>query len=174
MFKIIASSVLLLCSVFLWKWPPKLDKKIHASIEKTYQTKDYSLQAIQLSEATEAATTSAMQGNVYRVVGTTDTLGYIYVAQAPSMKNIFDYIVLFDSDIQVMRAKVLIYREQHGRQIGTRRWLRQFDGLSTTARPELGVNVDGITGATISVNSMTKAMHDLLESMDYLKSNNQL
>ena len=86
------------------------------------------------------------------------------------MKNVFDYAVVLSPDLEIVNTKVLIYREQHGRQIGAKRWLQQFFNMDTTNRPVLGKDIDGITGATISATSMTKAVHNLLVDIDYLKS----
>ena len=87
-----------------------------------------------------------------------------------SPENVFDYIVVFNTDLILEKAKVLIYREQHGRQIGTVRWLSQFKGMDVADRPELGKEVDGISGATISAKSMTNAVHDLLVALEDVKS----
>ena len=90
------------------------------------------------------------------------------------MKNVFDYALVFDSDLRTIKAKVLIYREKHGRQIGTPRWLNQFNDLGLDDKPELGVNIDGISGATISVKSMTDSVREVLETVRYLRENELL
>src|SRR5690606_3948131 len=97
-------------------------------------------------------------------------VGYAYINQAASMKNVFDYIVMFDLNFTVKKAKVLIYREQHGAQIGTVRWLSQFEGMTLQDKPQLGTTVDGISGATISTTSMTEAVASILEDLSTLKS----
>ena len=107
--------------------------------------------------------------NLFAIKHGDEIKGYAYVDQAPSMKNVFDYLVIIDKDWQIQKAKVLIYREQHGRQIGSSRWLSQFIGMTTEDRPELGNEVDGISGATISSRSMTNAVHDLLATLDQAK-----
>ena len=90
---------------------------------------------------------------------------YMYWGQAPSMKNIFDYALMLDSEWTILKAKVLIYREQHGRQIGATRWLRQFEGYSVQNYSELPNGVDGISGATISTTSMIKAVQSVLKGL---------
>jgi len=63
----------------------------------------------------------------------------------------------------------LIYREEHGKQIGSQRWLKQFIGLSSTDNPSYGENIDAISGATISASSMTMAVGNVLKSIQILK-----
>ena len=81
-------------------------------------------------------------------------------------------MVLFDTGLNVRKAKVLIYREDYGNEIGSKRWLKQFIGKTGADNLKYDVNVDAISGATISANSMTFAMNNLLQSITILKENN--
>lgn len=153
-----------------FQWPAKLQKKIDKTVLKTYEIPAADYVPVEITEGEDQVTNSKINGHLFKVMSEEVMKGYVYVQQAPSMKDVFDYAVLFDADLNVINAKVLIYREQHGRQIGARRWLKQFFGMTTADTPELGVNVDGISGATISVTSMTNAMADVLSSLRYLQS----
>lgn len=170
------SLFVLLLSIFIYSapvhegWSERLKEKIDATVKNTYAVETFSIKEVEIKEQEESKTSSVMTHNLYEVITENNTIGYFYISQAPSLKNKFDYIVLFDTDFEVKNTKVLIYREQHGRQIGTKRWLSQFFGMTPKDRPNLGDEIDGITGATISVKSMTKAVNDLLVSMDYLES----
>lgn len=57
-------------------------------------------------------------------------------------------------DGQLIRTEVLVYRERRGGEIKARSFTRQFGGVSLTEKRRLDRRVDGITGATISVNAM--------------------
>lgn len=153
-----------------FQWPSKLQKKIDKAVIKTFQIESPTYMPVDIAVGEDEVTASNLKGHLFKVMSADQHVGYVYVDEAPSMKDVFDYAVLLDTDIKVVNAKVLIYREQHGRQIGTRRWLKQFMGMGVDDKPELGVNVDGISGATISATSMTKAMSDILSSLRYLKS----
>lgn len=67
-------------------------------------------------------------------------------------------------DGRLIRTEVLVYRERRGGEIKARSFLRQFEGVSLTERHRLDRRIDGITGATISVN----AMQDLARLSLYL------
>lgn len=159
-------SVLLFIS-FSQDWSDALNAKVDKVVKSTYLIEDYRLESIRVPNDKNAAMTT-LSGKMHKVVVGDEIEGVIYVAQAPSMKNVFDYIVLFDKNYVVTNVKVLIYREQHGRQIGTKRWLSQFFGKTIDDRPELEVDIDGISGATISCRNMTIAMNNLLTSLDQL------
>ena len=150
-------------------WSPVLKGKIEKAVASIYQSDNLEFQAVEIDDATSELSPSKLSGNLFKVTTDGKFTGYAYVAQAPSMKNVFDYLIVLDKAFSIEKAKVLIYREQHGRQIGTARWLSQFKGMGIDDRPELGNGVDGISGATISARSMTVAVNDLLTTLSMVK-----
>ena len=96
-------------------------------------------------------------GTLYEVAGKTDK---VYIGYSPSKFDDFDYMVLFDSANKVMLVRVLIYRENYGGEIGSKRWLKQFIGMTEPKN-----YVDAISGATISVNSMKYSINKLIKSL---------
>ncbi|GGH45733.1 FMN-binding protein [Mangrovimonas yunxiaonensis] len=97
-------------------------------------------------------------------------LGYAYMSNAPSKTDTFDYLVLFDANLIIKKTKVLAYREDYGGEIGSKRWLRQFEGKTTSDKLVYKSNIVAISGATISVRSMTAAVNQLLKSLQILQS----
>ncbi|GLR16937.1 FMN-binding protein [Portibacter lacus] len=160
--------LLMMLSGFQKAWPAKLTAKVEKTVELTFETTSYELKGIEISDDAENQTSAELKNSLFEVNSEEKLLGYLYVNQAPSMKNVFDYAVIFDPAYKIINAKVLIYRETHGKQIGAKRWLSQFFGMDLSDRPKLGEDVDGITGATISVKGMTTAVNHLLESIDKL------
>ena len=57
---------------------------------------------------------------------------------------------------QLADASVLIYRESRGWEIRLPRFTRQFDGATLNEHGELDRDIDGITGATLSVRAMER------------------
>ena len=156
------------------KWSDVLSQKVDKTVAKTYATAEYRLEPVVVDKDLAFSAPLPVNGYLFEVVSDQKGLGYVYVNEAPSMKKMFDYIVLFNSDLEIINTKVLIYRETHGRQIGTKRWLSQFFGMRPGDRGLLGENVDGITGATISVEGMTTAVNEVLETMGALKAKDLL
>src|SRR5690606_12736250 len=150
----------LLSSFGNWEQDTKLQEKVDSAILQAFEIEGYTQVPIELDALVQNTGTSKARS--CKVMGDTILLGYAYVGEAPSMKRIFDYIVLFNPDLTIKKAKVLIYREDHGRQIGSQRWLQQFIGMNVNDTPNYGENIDAISGATISAKSMTKAVGRVL------------
>ncbi|MEP0211630.1 MAG: FMN-binding protein [Cellulophaga sp.] len=143
--------------------PEKLQKKVNAAISYAYGTESFKLSGI-------TSDVIPPKDYVFKIKTDDTVTGYAYVGQANSMKNVFDYVVFINKDLSIKKTKVLIYREDHGRQIGAQRWLKQFIGLSINKKPVYGENVDAISGATISAKSMTIAVKDVLETIQKLNN----
>jgi Na+-translocating ferredoxin:NAD+ oxidoreductase RnfG subunit len=54
--------------------------------------------------------------------------------------------------------------------VGNRRWLNQFLGLDASSDYNVGINIDGISGATISVNSVSRGINRSAIIIEYLLS----
>ena len=79
-----------------------------------------------------------------------------------------------DGNWKIAKSKVLVYREDYGGEIGSKRWLKQFIGKTENDSLKYGDDIVAISGATISVRSMTTAINNLLASIKILRQNNQL
>lgn len=145
------------------QWSPTLENKIHKAVHTTFQHETPTIEAVTFQSSCTTDDRSNFANKLFTVQSENGLLGYMYVDQAPSMKDIFDYVVFFEPDFSIKKSKVLIYREQHGRQIGTVRWLSQFNNMTPNDNPRLGEEIDGISGATISCTNMTKAVAELLQ-----------
>ncbi len=171
---LILSATFIMCAAFAV--PDKVVKKANKVITKFYETEKFTRDIISISEVENAATDSEFgDENLFSIKSGDQLLGYGYIGNAPSKTATFDFLVLFDTNFVVVKSKVLIYREEYGGEIGSKRWLRQFDGKSS-ATPELKYEKDivPISGATISVQSMTKAMNELFQSLKKLRELNAL
>jgi len=67
-------------------------------------------------------------------------------------KPITTGIVVQDGAIE--SVKVLVYRESHGWEVKHDFFTRQFVGAHLTSRQKLSENIDGISGATLSVRAL--------------------
>ena len=93
-------------------------------------------------------------GKIYRMLNNTD---FVYIGKSRSKFEYFDFMVLFDDTKTIKLVKVLVYRENYGGEVGSRRWLRQWIGISKPKHM-----VDAISGATISVHSLKQSINRLL------------
>ena len=150
--------------------------KADKEILKFYETKNFSKEIITISEEVSSKTQSEFsEENLFKILSEGKLLGYGYIGNANSKTSDFDYLVLFDKDLIITKSKVLIYREEYGGEIGSKRWLRQFTGKSSSSKELIyGKTIVPISGATISVRSMTLAINNLLKSMGTLQKLNIL
>jgi len=156
--------------------PEKVAKKADKVIGKFYDVELFYKEMVPISEADNVATVAEFGNeNLFKIMRADEFLGYGYIGNAPSKTASFDYLVLFDENFIISKSKVLIYREEYGGEIGSKRWLRQFEG-NTVSSPEFkyNENIIPISGATISVQSMTRAMNELLQSLGTLQERNSL
>lgn len=102
------------------------------------------------------------------------TLGFAYVGKAKSKVALFDYVVIFDKNLIITQVKVLIYREDHGGEISSKRWLQEFLGFEKNQTILYKKDIAGISGATISAASLTLAVNNVLSTMGKLHQLKQL
>jgi len=155
--------------------PKNVEKKVAKEVKKAFEIEVFEMEAILVSEELKTKLPCKLTtDNFYKLTNGNTLLGYAFVDQAPSKTAKFDYLVVFDNDLKVKHSKVLIYREEYGGEIGSKRWLKQFLGKTGGDRVDHETNIDGIAGATISVRSMTNAMDDLLQTIEILQANKAL
>jgi Na+-translocating ferredoxin:NAD+ oxidoreductase RnfG subunit len=153
----------------------KIQKKVDKEIEKTYEVSSFSLENIVLNkEITTTLPSEFGSDNFFKIISNQTLLGYAYVANAPSKTPQFDYLILLDENLIVKKAKVLIYREEYGGEIGSKRWLKQFVGKTPKDEVRYQEDIVAIAGATISVRSMTNAINDMLKSFEIIQSKKAL
>ena len=97
-------------------------------------------------------------------------LGYLAFDQAPSKFHKFEYYIIFDTKGEILKVEVLNYNENYGAEICNKRWLKQFHQINTSSFFEYNTTVDGISGATLSVQSISSHIWNVTEKLkDYLK-----
>ncbi|MFD2517883.1 FMN-binding protein [Salinimicrobium flavum] len=149
-----------------------LEKKIDREIKDEFEVSHYTHEGVEVSKELQQQMPSRVSNdNFFRLKSEGELLGYVYLNQAPSKTAEFDYLVIFDKDLAIARTKVLVYREEYGGEIGSRRWLRQFTGKSKAGELD---NIAAISGATISVRSMKKAVKNILSSIEIMEQNSVL
>ena len=70
------------------------------------------------------------------------------------------FLTIFTLDGKIHSNHIIKYREEHGGQVANEDWNKQFVGMDNNS--DINSNVDGISGATISVNAVKKGVQKLL------------
>ena len=71
------------------------------------------------------------------------------------------FLVIFDESGKIIRADIVKYREPYGGSVQNENWTSQFKKKDSNSGFKVGNDIDGITGATISVKSVTKGIYKL-------------
>jgi len=100
--------LLILLSLFNWK----LESKAEKHLTKYYDKEVFIIENIKFNK-----------GKLYNVDGSTD---FVYIGTSKSKFEDFEFMVLFDESKTIKLVKVLVYRENYGGEIGSKRWLKQF------------------------------------------------
>ena len=72
-------------------------------------------------------------------------------------ENMYYFAILHPVDGHIEHLGILEYESNYGFEITSKGWLRQFFGLQPE-QARLGGNIDGISGATVSVQAL---IHDV-------------
>ncbi|MCB0383419.1 MAG: FMN-binding protein [Psychroserpens sp.] len=152
-----------------------IQKKVEKEIKSTYNVEEFVLKPKAFdAEIINILPSEFDADNFFEIQNEGLVIGYAYVSKAPSKTDEFDYLILLNKEVVIQKAKVLVYREDYGGEIGSKRWLQQFIGKTPTDELKYQQNIVAISGATISVRSMTTAVNDLLRSLHILQTKNQL
>ncbi len=71
------------------------------------------------------------------------------------------FLVIFNLDGSIYRNTVIKYREEHGGEVSGKNWLAQFNGRNRDSSFNVGSDIQSISGATISVNSVSRGIKKL-------------
>ncbi len=149
----------------------RVEALIHKEIKSVFGIENYTKENLSIPlDLIDSLPIKITEKNFFKIYSGNENLGYYYLGQAYGKADYFDFIVIFDSDLIVSKVKILVYREDHGGEVGSKRWLKQFIG--TTAEKELKYQQDiaAISGATISAKSMTNEVNRLLRTIHALNT----
>jgi Na+-translocating ferredoxin:NAD+ oxidoreductase RnfG subunit len=76
------------------------------------------------------------------------------------------FIVLFDMNGSIITSGIVKYREPYGGGVSGESWNNQFKGKNSKSSFEVGKEISSISGATISVNSVSRGIKKLTVLFD--------
>lgn len=99
-------------------------------------------------------------------------IGLAYLDHVKGKSQPITFAVFYDALGTVQQTHIIKYREPIGGEVGNIHWLKQFLGRSTISAYKVGKDIDGISGATISVNAVTRGIHRSTFVVQYLLNRN--
>jgi len=106
---------------------------------------------------------------VWKIYFADSTLGYALLDNAMGKSMPITFLVVFDQQGTIKGTHIVKYRETIGGEISNYSWNQQFKGKNKTSGFKIGTDIDGISGATISVQSITRGIRRLTFLFNYLK-----
>lgn len=107
--------------------------------------------------------------SLYFLLNNNKSVGYIFLSKAKGKSDLFDYMIVFKPDLSILTIQLLVYREEYGEEIGSKRWLKQFYGKQSSNDIKFGENIQNISGATISSKSITNDIKKSINKMQELQ-----
>ena len=86
------------------------------------------------------------------------TKAYAFLDNVIGKSMPITFMVILNLDGEIANVNVIKYREAYGSEIGSKSWLQQFINFNNNSDYNIGKDIDGISGATISVKSISKGM----------------
>ena len=99
--------------------------------------------------------------NLWRIIDK-DSLKYFSILDNVIGKTMpISFLATYNHNGEVHDVSIIKYREPYGGEIKSKSWLRQFTAYTDSSNYKVGDSIEGISGATLSVNSVSKGMHKL-------------
>lgn len=139
---------------------------IRKEIKHVFGVEDYLQIGIQLPEEVNSTLKRPLtNANFFELKKNEESIGYYYIGRAFGKAAYFDFLILTDQNLTIAKIKILVYREDHGGEIGSKRWLKQFIGKTMDQSVVYQKDVAAISGATISAKAMTSEVNEFLISL---------
>jgi len=140
--------------------PANIEKALASELKKHYNKADYMLLPIAVPDKFKVngkyfeINTSANQQLKYAY------MGRVFTSRSGNQGNttesdFLDYIVFYDPAFTVQKVKVVRFSSDHGAEVCSQGWLKQFIGHAPGKLLTVGKNVDAVSGATTTVNVFT-------------------
>ena len=128
-------------------------KRADKVLRKYWEDEEYNLTRVMLSGTDQPELYSVQQGN-------SKPYAFVLFAEAMGKVDTFTYLIIFKPDGIIEKVSVLLYRENYGGEIASKRFLKQFAGKSGGLNMVYSQDIDGISGATISVQAITRSVRE--------------
>lgn len=144
-------------------------KKVDKVIARHLDSKTTVLNAILISGEIKAELSGNLHNkSLFSIDDHGEHVGYVFLSSAMGRYDFFDYLVIYDTAYIIRHVAVIEYRSDHGFEITNKKWLKQFVGTSGCDH-EYGYDIQAISGATLSANSITSDISILCQIFQQLQ-----
>ena len=112
--------------------------------------------------------------NIWKIQINDSTYNYAILDNVKGKSMPITFLTIFNENEEVINTAIIKYREAYGGEVKSKSWLNQFINYSDTSDYKIGNGISGISGATISVHSVSKGIHKLsLIIRDIIEASNE-
>ena len=144
---ILISLLFLVTSISLNAKAPEVTRKFEKELSKHFESE--SIKTVKIKEL------SKNYDLFFNVFDGNNNLGIVVLTSAPGRFDRFDYMIIYNQNLEIELIKILVYRSDYGSEITAKRWLSQFYSKQIDSL-KYGSDIQAISGATFSVSSLTK------------------
>lgn len=162
---------------FIWgsgkaiNYPKPIQKKIDKAVKSVFPFDEVVIEELNVE-------VYQMQGihnfSINRLKSSNNPIGFACFASSKGKSDFFDYMVLFNTNFEIQKVVVLVYRSSYGGEIMSNSWLKQFEGKTKGEEMEFGKDIDSISGATISAPSISKGIKNISLLLSELSSQGKI
>ena len=156
------------CSPIMDKTFNEIQKKFPNSIsieKKLYKIEKNTLKSIQNKVRQKFF---RKEVNCWHIINDDSTQYYAILDNVKGKSLPITFLTIFDENKQVYDSEIIKYREGYGGEVANKSWLNQFINYTDSSNYDVGGAISGISGATISVNSVSKGIYKLSILIDYI------
>jgi len=107
----------------------------------------------------------------WKISNNDTTIAYAFLDNVKGKSMPITFMVIMNMNGSIKNSNVIKYREAYGGEIGNERWLNQFNEKNNHSKYGIGKEIDAITGATISVHSISKGIRKIAILYSHVKDN---
>ena len=89
------------------------------------------------------------------------TIAFAFLDNVIGKSMPITFLVILNINGNIINTNVIKYREAYGGEVGNKGWLQQFLYRNNNSSYNIGKDINGISGATISVKSMSKGIQKI-------------
>jgi Na+-translocating ferredoxin:NAD+ oxidoreductase RnfG subunit len=98
---------------------------------------------------------------IYKIYVKDTIIAYGFLDNVIGKSMPITFFVLLDIEGNIISTNIIKYREPYGGAVSNENWNKQFAGKNSKSDFTVGISVNSISGATISVNSVTKGIRKI-------------
>ena len=165
---IVISTQILLSSPIMDKTLDKIKQSFPNNISIKHNLYNIDKKAIKSIQNTVRQKFFRKEVNCWHIIDNDSTHYYAILDNVKGKSLPITFLTIFDQDKKVFDSSIIKYREAYGGEVASKKWLNQFASYTDSSNYNVGDAISGISGATISVNSVTKGINKLSILIDYI------